>query len=164
MSDELAKLNDALVESVTAQKLIEEKLKKAKEELATWRKRLESAKASNQADLVAQVEDRIRQLELTNAEFETDLMAQNDIEADLKKAIFRIEHGVPMPPPPNLPDFDESDATIERMENKIFEAEAFNELSDKSRAERKAEEDLKNLSLDDELEKLKQSMKKSDQK
>jgi phage shock protein A len=160
MSEEMEQLKVALVESVTAQKLIEENLKKAKEDLATWKRRAESSKNSDQADLVKQIADRIRQLELTIAEYETDLMAQGDIEENLKKAIFRLEHGVAMPPPPNLPDFDEGEATIQRMENKIFEAEAFNELSDKSREQRKVEEDMKSLSLDDELEKLKKAMKK----
>jgi len=162
MSEEIEQVRNALIETVTAQKLIQEKLKKAKEDLATWKKRLEGAKAAAQEDLAKEVADRIRPLELTIAEYEAELMAQEDQEESLKKTIFRLEHGVPMPPPPSMPDFEEGEETIQRMENKIFEAEAFNELSDKSRQERKAEEDLKSLSLDDELEKLKQSMKKKD--
>lgn len=162
MSEEIEQVRNALIETVTAQKLLQEKLKKANEELVTWRKRADAAKASGQDDLAKEVADRIRQLELTIAEYQADLMSQEDQEESLKKTIFRLEHGVPMPPPPNMPDFEEGEETIQRMENKILEAEAFNELSDKSRAERKAEEDLKSLSLDDELEKLKQSMKKKE--
>lgn len=162
MSEEIEEVRNALIETVTAQKLIQEKLKKAKEDLATWRKRAEAAKASAQEDLGKEVAERIRQLELTIAEYEADLMSQEDQEESLKKTVFRLEHGVAMPAPPSMPDFEDGEETIQRMENKIFEAEAFNELSDKSRSERKAEEDLKSLSLDDELEKLKQSMKKKD--
>ena len=162
MPEGIEELRNALIETVTAQKLLQEKLKKAKDDLLTWRKRSEAAKSSAQEDLAKEVDDRIRQLELTIAEYEADLMAQEDQEESLKKTIFRLEHGVAMPPPPNLPDFDEGEETIQRIEGKILEAEAFNELSDKSHQERKAEDELKNLTLDDELEKLKQSMKKKD--
>lgn len=162
MSEEIEAVRNALIETVTAQKLVQEKLKKAKEDLVTWRKRADAAKASAQEDLAKDVADRIRHLELTIAEYEAELMSQEDQEESLKKTIFRLEHGYPMPPPPNMPDFEDGEETIQRMEGKILEAEAFNELSDKSRQDRKAEEDLKNLSLDDELEKLKQSMKKKE--
>ncbi|MDZ4833228.1 MAG: PspA/IM30 family protein [Candidatus Melainabacteria bacterium] len=163
MSEEIEEVNNALIETVTAKKLIKEKLKKAKEELATWHKRADATKAAGQEDLAEEVAGKIRQLELTIAEYEADVMSQEDQEESLKKTIFRLENGVAMPPPPNLPDLEDGDETIQRMENKIFEAEAFNELSDKSREERKVENDMKSLSLDDELEKLKQSMKKKDQ-
>lgn len=161
MSEEINQVREALVEAVTAQKLLEEKIAGVREELARWRKRSEVCSASGDADTVEQIAARVRQLELTIAEFQADFMAQQDLEEQLKKTLSRLQNSVSLPAPPRIPDIDDrADSTIERMETKILEAEAFNELSAPNEKEKKLEQEAKSLSLDDELEALKQSLKK----
>jgi len=157
MSEEMMHVKNALVEAVTAHKMIEEKLGKARKDLETWRKRLELARG--QAEVEQQVADRIRQLELLIAELEADLMAQEDLESQLKATIFKLEHSVSIPPPPRMPDFDDGQETIDRLEGRILESEAMAELTS-HKDERKMEDDAKNLALDDELEALKKAVKK----
>jgi phage shock protein A len=159
MSEEIVQIRDALVEAVTAQKLIKEKLEKAKKDLETWRNRIAVAQRTGHAEVEQEVGDRIRQLELLIAEFEADLMAQQDLEHQLKATLFKLEHSVQLPPPPQLPDFEDSDETLHRLEGKILESEAMAELTSHE-AERKVENESKSLALDAELEALKKSIKK----
>lgn len=156
MSEEIAEVRNALVEAVAARKLIEQKLAEAKKELATWQKRTKDAEQFN-AD--REVSDKIRQLELLIAEFEADVMAQQDQENTLKKTIKRLENTVPVAPLPDLSNIDAADETIKRLEGKVIESEAYAELSDNNK-DRKLEEEAKSLSLDQELEALKNTVKK----
>lgn len=159
MSEEIGEVRNALIEAVTSQKLIKEKLDRSKAELETWRKRLAMTQQAGRADVEKEVAERIRPLELLIAEFEADLMAQQDLEKQLKTTLARLEHDVNIPPPPSMPDFDDGDETLQRLEGKVFEQEAMAELTS-NEGKRKLEREGKSLSLDAELEALKQSMKK----
>jgi phage shock protein A len=158
MSEEIAEVRNALIEAVTSQKLIKEKLDKSKGELETWRKRLAITQKTGPDDVEKEVTDRIRSLELLIAELEADLMSQEDLEKQLKVTLSKLEHNVNIPPPPSMPDFDDGEETLQRLEGKIFEKEALAELSAKD-DERKFERESKSLSLDAELEALKKAMK-----
>lgn len=161
MSEEIGEVRNALIEAITSQKLIREKLDKSKAELDTWRNRLATTQQAGRDDIEKEVSDRIRALELLIAEFEADLMAQEDLEKQLKATLARLERNVNIPPPPSMPDFDDHDETLQRLEGKILEQEAMAELTSKE-DQRKLEREGKSLALDAELEALKQSMKKKE--
>lgn len=159
MFEDVIRIKNALVEAVTAQKMIQDKLEKARADLETWRKRLAIAQRGGNSAVEKEVSERIRSLELLIAEFDADLMSQQDLESQLKATLHKIENEVSLPPPPQMPDFDDADETMNRLEGKILETEALAELSSRDE-KRQAEHDAKNLALDAELEALKQSMRK----
>lgn len=159
MSEEVIRIKNALVEAVTAQKMIQNQLLKARAELETWRKRLAISQRGGDGAVEKEVSERIRSLELLIAEFDADLTSQQDLESQLKATLHKTENEVSIPPPPQMPDFDDADETMNRLEGKILETEALAELSSCD-GNRQAVRDAKNLALDAELEALKQSMKK----
>src|SRR5271168_2434213 len=101
MDDEVNQARNALVETIAARKLVEQKLSKAKEDLAPWKERLEPLKANNDA-VLPEVEARIRKLELTIAEMQTELMAQGDQEKQLRATIMKLENAVGLTAPPSI--------------------------------------------------------------
>ncbi|MBX9666662.1 MAG: PspA/IM30 family protein [Candidatus Obscuribacterales bacterium] len=164
MSEELAKVRSALVDAVAAKKLIAEKLAKAKDDLAKWRKRLSSVDPVAEPQVAQEVQVRIRQLEVMSAEWQADYMAQEDLEGQLKQTIFRLEHSVPQAQIAMIPNSDEADATIQRMEGKILEQEALAELSAPDDKEKKLDSQLREADLNNELLELKKKLKKDNTK
>ncbi len=161
MSEEIAAVREALVEAITARKLIEKKLKTAKETLETEQDRL----ADNQSlSRIAAAEEKltakIRNLESMIAELETDRMAQQDLEATLKATLFQLENAVPSAQIPNLGNTNQSDEAVDRLENAILEKEAYADLLSSSREKDVKLENLaQEKALDDELAALKEAVK-----
>ena len=168
MSEEISQIRKALIEAVTAQKIIEKQLAKAREELDTWRKRLTQTGANFSEPNTLSPEEsemckRIRQTELLIAEFQADLMSQQDLETQLKQTLFRLENGVSIAPPPKIPSIDATLSTIERMEGKVFEKEAYAELTSKD-DERKLKLATESSAIEDQLAALKTSIHKRQDK
>ena len=159
MSKEITQIRKALVEAIAAQKLIQKNIVKAKEDMTKWQERSHGASPAEQPEVDEEVGVRILNLKALIAELEADLMAQHDLEEQLKATLFRLEHTVQTAPPPNISNLEVVDETIERMEGKILKGEALAELSSNDK-ERKLEEAERSILLDEELQALKQSMKK----
>lgn len=156
MTDEKTQVREALVEAIAAQKLIEQKISKAKEDLDRL-KRL--ADSDHEKD--PQLETRTRKQQEFIAELETDRLAQNDLEKQLRQTLFRLEHTVVVAATPSLPDLDAPFQTIARLEGKVLQQEALVELTSDD-VERRLKADAEASSIEDELNALKQSLKKDD--
>jgi phage shock protein A len=159
MSDEEVAVRKALVEAIAAQKLIEQKIAKYKLDLSQ-QQRLQS-RLEQDAEKQASVLENIAQIQRNIAEFEADRLAQGDLEKQLRETLFRLETHVRVPKPAPLPDFDSARATMDRLENRVVEAESLAELQSQSQdKERKLLQDEEKALIDDELAALKKSLHK----
>lgn len=156
MTEEKTQVRKALVEAVTAQKLIETKLVKAQQDLALLKKQLDSAHSEQERQSFTR---QVRQQELMIAEFEADKMAQHDLEKQLKATLFRLENSVKVEAPQKIDDIKETFATIDRMEGKVFRQEARAELSGRDNAQHKLKADTDKAAIEDQLKALKDSLK-----
>lgn len=159
MSEDKIQVRKALVEAVTAQKLIVKKLEAAQKEIASLKKLMAHADPDPSSAASEQnLTKKIRQQELLIAEFEADRLSQNDLEKQLQATLFRLEHSVTITPQPKIDDIDSTRATIDRMEGKVFKQEARAELSSKDRAQHKLKTDTEAAAIEDELSALKKSL------
>lgn len=163
MSEDKVQVRKALVDAVTAQKLIEKKLEAARKEIASMQKLLgrpdpDPSSAASEQNLKA----KIRQQELLIAEFEADKLSQQDLEKQLQATLFRLEHSVTIEPQAKIDNIDSTRATIDRMEGKVFKQEARAELSSKDNAQHKLKADTEAAAIEDELAALKKSLTKDD--
>ncbi|MBX9692777.1 MAG: hypothetical protein K2Z81_10360 [Cyanobacteria bacterium] len=163
MTEGIAEVRNALVEAITARKLIEKKLKKAQEELDTEKRRLtEKAALSQMVGAEEKIKSHIHQLELLIAELNADQMAQEDLETQLKATLFKLEHAVPSARIPNIGDPDQADEAMDRFENVILQKEAYAELTTADRKKDVEFEKLaKETSVDDELAALKEQLRQN---
>ncbi|MBY0548827.1 MAG: hypothetical protein K2W95_16265 [Candidatus Obscuribacterales bacterium] len=161
MSEDKIQVRKALLEAVTAQKLIEKKLEAAHKEIASLKKLLERPEPEPSSAASEQnLTKKIRQQELLIAEFEADRLSQNDLEKQLQATLFRLEHSVKVTPQPKIDDINGTRATIDRMEGKVFKQEARAELSAKDNAQHKLKADTEAAAIEDELSALKKSLAK----
>lgn len=163
MSEDKVQVRKALVDAVTAQKLIAKKLEAARKEIASMQKLLgrpdpDPSSAASEQNLKA----KIRQQELLIAEFEADKLSQQDLEKQLQATLFRLEHSVTIEPQAKIDNIDSTRATIDRMEGKVFKQEARAELSSKDNAQHKLKADTEAAAIEDELAALKKSLTKDD--
>lgn len=163
MSEDKIQVRKALVDAVTAQKLIEKKLEAARKEIASLQKLLghpdlDPSSAASEQNLRA----KIRQQELLIAEFEADRLSQRDLEKQLQATLFRLEHSVTIEPRVKIDNIDSTRATIDRMEGKVFKQEARAELSSKDNAQHKLKADTEAAAIEDELDALKKSLTKKE--
>jgi phage shock protein A len=160
MSEEIAAVRNALVEAVTARKIIEQKLNSSKDDLAKWQSRARDEKVLADAATSKDIAARCRQLELLIAELQAELMAQQDLESKLKATLFRLENTVPLMEVPAPGSTKQADAAISRLENAVNHKAAYAELLS---SERDKEQKLANLSeqsaIADELAELKRKLK-----
>ncbi len=163
MTEGMDEVRNALVEAVAARKLIEDKIAHAKDELAQWQKRLEHKDQIAQENLDHEIANRIRQLQITIAELEADAMAQSDLEKQLRATLTRLEHSVPGAPLPDLSHVNDADETLEKLEGKLLESEAYAELAANDK-DRELEEKTESAELDDQLEALKKAVKDREKK
>lgn len=159
MSEDKIQVRKALVDAVTAQKLIEKKLEAARKEIASLQKLLghpdpDPSSSASEQNLKA----KIRQQELLIAEFEADRLSQQDLEKQLQATLFRLEHSVTIEPQAKIGNIDNTRATIDRMEGKVFKQEARADLSSKDHAQHKLKADTEAAAIEDELAALKKSL------
>lgn len=161
MSEELVRVRQALVEAVAAQKLIDQKLKKVKEDLKQWEGRAAAAQESD-PELHKKALEQAKNLKQLIAEFEADLMSQNDLEKQLKATLFKLEHTVPSAPKIVLPDLSAPFETIQRLEGKILKDEALAKLTEEA-SDRQLARQSESSIIEDELEALKRNLHKDEE-
>lgn len=87
----LKKLTEAIVAGITSEKSLEQKLNKAKEELATWEKRAAVAVQQNNDDLARQCIQRKQELKTAGEANEAQLNEQKAMNARLKQQKQEVE-------------------------------------------------------------------------
>lgn len=162
LESELARVRQALANSIAVEKQIELQLKKIKEQMQSWDKRAEMASESDHQEMATQAQERSKQLKAQENELEIELMSQRDFTASLKKDLSKLESrrfSGTTSGAEALKATDNTLSTIQRMEKKIASHEAMAELTT-DKVERKFAADERKDDIEEELQRLKSAQKK----
>lgn len=160
---ELARVRQALVNSIAVEKQIEMQLKKNNDESKNWESRAAMARSSNQEKLALEADEKVKQCNSKENELKIELMSQRDFSANLKRDLSKLEarrFTADSSGADALKAADSTMSTIQRMENKILSHESLAELNAPDQVELKFAKDKANDDIEEELRKLKESQKK----
>jgi phage shock protein A len=166
LESQLGKVREALTNAVAVEIQIKQQIEKNQEQIRTWEKRVAAAKASAQTELAEEADHRLQACHKNANELQIQLLSQEDFVAGLKKDLATLENrrfsGGGSGGASALAAADATMSSIQRMENKIMTHEAEAELSEGEEGkERKFVADQAASSIEDELQALKASQKKS---
>lgn len=179
LESNLKKIAESLTASIANEKLLEQKIKKNTEELATWEKRAMQAVQQNNDDIARQCLAKKQELGASTQAYEAQLAEQKKSSAMLKdkhaeftsklrefrskknEMLTRMNAGDAVAKANNLIGSG-AGSSMDKWENKIAEKEAMGqavrEMTSSNQADAQFKEWDKQAGLDDELAALKASM------
>lgn len=162
---ELAKVRQALISSIAVEKQLEMEMKKIDDAIRGWESRAKMARENNQEELATQADQRVAQQTKRKNDVTIEQMSQRDFSANLRRDLSRLESrrftAGSTGAAAALAQTEKSSGAMERLEHKVQAQEIEAKLGSESRdAERKFEQSQQDDSLEEELQRLKASLKK----
>lgn len=182
---QLTKLRQALTDSMASEKQQEQQIIKQKEQARTWQERAAVAVQNNNDDIARQALERRQEHERNAQQMEEQLQTQKQVTVTLKERIADTERNLRElrakkdtlvaqhkaakaveNASSKLGAASPSSAAFDKLEAKIRQREASNQLYDEEGKDRKLEEQFKGMEgvdpVEDELAALKRQMNKSE--